>query len=139
MKVEAKINRKLDENYVQVEVCAKNTNPRYFKVPKEKADEFCKEYIKNDKKMNNTTNIMFVGSALLGSALGQLATYKVKSKAIKLSAGVLGALAGTIGSIYASIDILDKKGNEFLARFNAEQIFKEQQKTVADIINKKPR
>lgn len=137
MAVETKINRVIDKNYVQVEAGGKNIYPKYFKVPKEKADEFCVEYKKNDKKMNYITNGMFVASALIGSAIAQVLTSKMKNKTVQIALGISGAGIGAIGSIYASMKLLEKKGNEFLKKFDAEQVFQEQRKTVADIINKK--
>ena len=42
MKLQTSITRKIDDNYVQVEVQSKNQDIRYYKVPEAKADSFQK-------------------------------------------------------------------------------------------------
>lgn len=137
MAVEAKVNRVLENDYVQVEVKAKNVGPRYFKVHKDRADEFCASYKKNDKKMTFITNAFFIASAFLGSLIAQIFTRNLKNKALQMTIGIVGAAIGAVGSVFGSVGILEKNGKRLLEKFNAEQIFYEDKKTVADIISKK--
>ena len=51
MAVDINITKKLDNNFVQVEVESKNVPKRFFKVPESKVDEFCKSY--KEKRCSN--------------------------------------------------------------------------------------
>ena len=69
MSVSASITRKLDNNYVQVDITSKKMEPRYYKVPASKADEFCKDFKKTDKRMSRVSDYSFITSTLAGCVI----------------------------------------------------------------------
>ena len=92
MAVSANVTRKLDNNFVQVDVTSKKTEPRYYKVPAARADEFCKEFTKSDKKMSIISDVSFVAATLFGCAVLSIVTRKLGGAA-RILLGLLGGIS----------------------------------------------
>ena len=128
MALTAAVTRKLDNNFVQVEIKNNNENPRYYKVPEEKADSFSKEYVANSKKMYTLSSILNFTSVFGGVALALFITKKMASKGFRyVISGVTGAAAGLISTISGQKTSI-KNHTEFLKNYNAEEIHYEDKK-----------
>jgi hypothetical protein len=68
-----------------------------------------------------------MGGAVLGSSLAYLAT-KNFSKGVRIVSELIGAVLGAVGSIYGSADFLNKKSDNFLKKYNAQEIFYDDKK-----------
>ena len=128
MALTAAVTRKLDNNFVQVEIKNNNEKPRYYKVPEEKADSFSKEYVANSKKMYTLSSILSFTSVLGGVALALLITKNMANKLFRyVISGVTGAIAG-LASTASGLKTSIKNHTEFLKNYNAEEIHYEDKK-----------
>ena len=121
MAVSANVTRKLDNNYVQVDVTSKKTKPRYYKVPEAKADQFCKDFTKTDKRMSIISDTSFVVSTLIGCALISVIARKLNGIA-RVTLGILGGISLGFASEMFSANMMVKKYQELLKTHQAEEI-----------------
>ncbi len=134
MAVSANVTRKLDNNYVQVDVTSKKTDPRYYKVPESKADQFCKDFTKTDKRMSIISDTSFVVSTLIGCAILSLVTRKLSGIA-RIVLGILGGLSLGFASEMISANTMVKKYQQLLKTYQAEEIkFEDKQKQLNEIL-----
>ena len=133
MAVSANVTRKLDNNYVQVDVTSKKTEPRYYKVPESKADEFCKEFTKTDKKMSILSDTSFVISTLLGCAIISILARKLGGAA-RIALGILGGVGLGFTSEMISANTMVKKYEQLLKKHDAEEIKLEDKQKQLDAI-----
>ncbi len=134
MAVSANVTRKLDNNYVQVDVTSKKTNPRYYRVPESKADQFCKDFTKTDKRMSIISDTSFVVSTLIGCALISLITKKLSGIA-RVTLGILGGISLGFASEMFSANMMVKKYQELLKTHQAEEIkYEDKQKQLNEIL-----
>ena len=134
MAVSANVTRKLDNNYVQVDVTSKKTNPRYYRVPESKADKFCKDFTKTDKRMSIISDTSFVVSTLIGCALISLITKKLSGIA-RVTLGILGGISLGFASEMFSANMMVKKYQELLKTHQAEEIkYEDKQKQLNEIL-----
>jgi len=122
MAVTTAVTRKFDNNFVQVEVKAKKDEPRYYKVPADKADSFQKEYVANSKKMRRLSDAMFFLSFPVTIGLSYLCTKKIESKNLRMLIGVIAGIVGGVGTSYAGVNMTIKNHKEFLEKYNSEEI-----------------
>ena len=124
MAIETKITRKLDNNCVQVEVNGKNMPTRFFKVPEDKADEFCVSYRKNDHGNSLIANTALITSVLGGSFLGSILTGKVFKfeKISRLTGGTIMACLAGFSSVFLIRNIIGNRNQQVLAKYNAEKL-----------------
>lgn len=125
--IEMKVDRKLANNYVQVEATSKKTYTKYFKVPEQKADSFCADYKKHDKKMKRLSNISFIGATIAGCAIVSPLT-KNLSSATKLCIGIFAGMVAAVGSVFCTAKVMEKQQNKLLKEFGAEEIFYDENK-----------
>lgn len=124
MGVNTEITRRFDNNYVQVDITAKKSPTRYYKVPVQNADKFASEYKKQDKKITIATNTFFGIGVLAGTIIASTITKKLsKSKILQYLVGTLGGIGGAIGSVFLSGDYIEKKQNKLLKEYGAKEIF----------------
>lgn len=124
MAVTTKINRKLDNDCVQIEITSKKTWTRYFKVPESKADSFCASYKKNDKKIKRMSTAAFVLSPFIGTIIA-LPFTKNLGRGARTGIGIAAGIASAIGSVFAMAPVIEKNNNKLLKKFDAEEIFYE--------------
>lgn len=127
MAIDLKVNRKLDNNYVQVEATSKKTYTKFFKVPQDKVDAFCASYKKHDKNMKYLSNTTFVLSTILGCLLVSPFTKKIGSGA-RLAIGILAGMGAATASVFGTAKIMQNKQDKLLKNFNAQEIFYEDKK-----------
>ncbi len=134
MAVSANVTRKLDNNYVQVDVTSKKTNPRYYRVPESKADQFCKDFTKTDKRMSIVSDTSFVVSTLIGCGVLSLVTRKL-SGITRVVLGILGGISLGFASEMISANTMVKKYQQLLKTYQAEEIkLEEKQKQLDEIL-----
>lgn len=127
MAVRTQISRKLDENNVQVNVTSTKAATRYFKVPKDVADEFCSSYKKQDKKDNLISNITFGSSILLGCWLASGLASKLNT-AGRFAVGIIGGVLCALGSTILLNSKMAPKHEQFVKSFGAEEIYYDEKK-----------
>lgn len=122
MAITTSVTRKFDNNFVQVEVNSTNSNPRYYKVPAEKADSFQAEYIKSSKKMYNWSTILTICSVIGGTGLAIACTQRLSNKLAKFAiSAATGILAGVISTYEANKSSV-KSHKNMLEEYNAQEI-----------------
>ena len=122
MALTAAVTRKLDNNFVQVEVKNKVGGTRYYRVPEDKADSFSKEYVHNSKRMYRLSSVLTFTSILGALSLGLFFTRNAASKGLKYAvSGVMGLAAGAV-STASGQKTSTKNHTEFLKNYNAEEI-----------------
>lgn len=122
MALTAAVTRKLDNNFVQVEVKNKVGGTRYYKVPEDKADSFGREYVHNSKRMYRLSSILTFTSVLGAVAVALIAAKNMTSKVSKyLISGVAGLIAGTASTASGQKTSI-KNHTEFLKNYGAEEI-----------------
>ena len=122
MAVDMKVNRRLDNNYVQVEATSKKTYTKFFKVPQDRVDAFCANYKKHDKNMKILSNTSFVASTILGCLLVSPLTRKISSGA-RLAVGILAGMGAATASVFGTAKIMQSKQDSLLKKFKAQEIF----------------
>lgn len=123
MSLTTKVTRNLGNNYVQVDVQSSKAETRYFKVPKNKADIFCSQYIKRDKRDSLISNTAFIGSTLIGCLGAALLTQKLKSTSLRITTGILAGIGSAVGANIATTKIMSPKHQEFVKSFGAQEIY----------------
>ena len=122
MAVELNIDKKLDNNNVQVRIDSNKIQTRFFKVPAQRADEFCSRYKKFDREETIFSYIKVLVPTLACCATGSVLAKnlsKVWKNVVAIGAGILG------GSLAIPLNIKDiaKREKRLLNEFNAEQIY----------------
>ena len=134
MAVSTNVTRKLDNNYVQVDVTSKKAEPRYYKVPASKADEFCKNFQKTDKRMSRISDTSFVLSTIAGCTIIGLLSKKLGGAA-RMTLGIIGGIAAGFASVFACSNMMDKKYHNLLKTYQAEEItYDDKQKQLDEIL-----
>lgn len=133
MAVELSVTKNIDDKYVQVEAKRARAGASYYRVPKEKADEFCAYYKKFDKKNNRISDLSFFSSVIIGSLAANFLTRNWANipRTITTVSTALGF--GYISDIIAKKS-LSKQQQEILANFNAQEINLESAPKIADLI-----
>lgn len=122
MAVHPHVSRNIGTDYVQVDVTSNKAPTRYFKVPKQLGDEFCRSYKKRDKRDTRISNGVFFGSALVACiALAPLT--KNLNSAAKMAIGILGGITAAVGSTIATNKIMAPKHEQFVKSFKAEELY----------------
>ena len=121
MAVHPHVTRNLGSDYVQVDVTSNKAPTRYFKVPKQLGDEFCKSYKKRDKRDTWISNGIAFGSALAACIIA-LPLSKNLSSAAKMTIGIVSGIAAIIGSAIVTNNIMAPKHEQFIKSFKAEEI-----------------
>ena len=116
MAITTAVTRKLGNDYVQVEVKNSSEGTRYYKVPKESADSFQKEYVANSKKMYRLSTLLSVSARRMTN---QLLKYII--------CGFTGIAAG-LGASISSQNTAVKSHTQFLKDYDAKEIFYDRQK-----------
>ena len=129
MTINTSITRKLDNNYVQVEVSSPKASTTFFKVPNNKADEFCREYKKMEKKNSKTYNIAFFSSIAIACILMSMLTKRFESKTPKLLLNIVGGLFAGYTADSAVRTYLIPKQDELIKSFGAKEIFYDDKKS----------
>lgn len=127
MAVHPHVTRNIGSDYVQVDVTSNKAPTRYFKVPKELGDEFCKSYKKRDKRDTWISNGVFFGSALFACIALAPLTKNLNSVA-KMAIGIIGGITAAVGSTIATNKIMVPKHEQFIKSFKAEEIDYEDKK-----------
>ena len=122
MPITTAVTRKMDNNYVQVEVSGKKTDTRYYRVPENMADSFQKEYIANGKKAAWLSN----GLMILGIAVMTVASYfltkKSNDSSLKTLVGLIAGVAGGFTGTFAAAKAEMKSHERLLYKYNASEI-----------------
>ena len=130
MAITTSITRNLDNNYVQVEVNSPRATTTFYKVPKDKADEFCTQYKKLEKKNTKTYNIAFFSSIGAVCLLMSMLTKRFESKTPKLLLNIAGGLFAGYTTDSAVRAYLIPKQDKFIKSFGAEEIFYDNKKPI---------
>ncbi len=123
MGIDTKITRQLDNNYVQVDVTSKKTEPRYFKVPAQKADSFAKNYKKTDKRISYLTNTAFVVSTFAGCIGANMLTKNMANKTLKFVLCTAAGIGGAIASIFATSSYIESQQDKLMKTHQAKEIY----------------
>lgn len=118
MAVDINITKKLDNNFVQVEVESKNVPKRFFKVPESKVDEFCKSYKEYNKKQSFLSSLRVATPAVLACAITNQLTQKLGTMTRWASSIGVGILT-LIGSTYLNTKHVINKEDELLQKYEA--------------------
>lgn len=129
MAITTSITRNLDNNYVQVEVNSPRATTTFYKVPKNKADEFCTQYKKLEKKNTKTYNIAFFSSIGAVCLLMSILTKRFESTMPKLLLSIVGGIFAGYTADSAVRTYLLPKQEKFLKSFDAKEIFYEDKKS----------
>ena len=128
MAITTAVTRKLGNDYVQVEVKNSSEGTRYYKVPKESADSFQKEYVANSKKMYRLSTLLSVSAALGAGAAALLIARRMTNQLLKyIICGFTGIAAG-LGASISSQNTAVKSHTQFLKDYDAKEIFYDRQK-----------
>lgn len=120
MAVDVNITKKLDNNYVQVEVESKHVPKRYFKVPETKADEFCKSYNEFNKKQSFLSSLRVATPAVLTCAITNQFAQKLGSMTRWVASIGVGILT-LMGTTYLNTNHVIKKEDELLKKYDATE------------------
>lgn len=123
MAIQAVVSKNIDQNYVQIDVKDKVVPTRHFKVPNLKADEFCSNYKKLDKKNNIISTLSLMGGAMLGGIALYPLWSKLNGKFARILCGTVGSLTGAGIAIYCNVKHAVKKENELIQKHGATEIF----------------
>ena len=99
---------------MQVEVKSNKAPTRYFKVDETKADEFCANYKKRDKKDTRTSNLILIGSVLAGTLVSAPLTNKINSFMLRMFVGAIPCVGLAILANALSIPKLAAKHEQFV-------------------------
>ncbi len=122
MAITTAVTRKFDNNYVQVEIESNRQEPRYYKVPENKADSFQKEYKKNSKKMPWIDTGLTLGAIIVMIVPTFFATKKIESKTARMFLGTLAGLVGGFGAMHLGTKIEENSHSKLLQKYGAEEI-----------------
>ena len=136
MAVQAVVSKKIDDNNVVVDIKSKRAPLIQYKVPEQKADEFCKKYVEKEKKNRLISNSTFIGAVLGACLLMNPLLKKIENGAGRMTLAVVAGILTAVGSNYAIGSILAPKQAKFLNSYNAELYERKPKNTVADIISK---
>ena len=106
-----------------------------YKVPAQKADEFCRHYPIQEKKENRVSTISFVGAILAACLVMNPLTKKIESGAGKMTLGVVAGILAAVGSNFLAVSAMAPKRQKFLNAYGATP-YEKQTNTIADIISK---
>lgn len=121
MSIKTAVTRKLDNNYVQVEIKSGNEN-RYYKVPEDKADTFQRQYVANSKKIYWLSSLLTFCAGFGAAGLGFIFTKHMDSKIAKYGiSGGAGLLSGAIATVAYNNKAV-KEHKNFLKEFSATEI-----------------
>ncbi len=132
--IETKIGKPLENGYVQVDVGGKKIYPRAYKVPKDKADVFCKSYTKQVKNMDLWSNIIFALSIVGAFALVAPLTKKINTIA-RIAIGIAAGVGSTVACTFGMAKVMQKKHDELLKKYNSKEIIEEKQ-SMQDILKR---
>ncbi|GEM_PF-1722043 len=122
MAITSAVTRNLDNNCVQVEIKSPNQGTRYYKVPKDKADSFQKEYVQNSKKMYRLSSILNFSAVLAAVAITLGITRNVANKVVKYGTSIIAGLGASVLATTSSEKTAVKNHKNFLQSYNAEEI-----------------
>ena len=133
MAPEINIVKKLNDNFVQIDVETKKLPKRSFKVPETKADEFCKAYKQYHTDQSIWSPIRIITPLLVAtSAVNYLA--RNLSKFSQWGLAVSAGIATAAGAIKLNTNKIIKAEDSLLQKHNAEEIIEQPQKL--NFINK---
>lgn len=123
MSVDAKISRAIDNNSVQVDISSKNSRTRFYQVPKNNADNFIKQYKKQDKKASLITNTAFGAAILVGVFGANALTKKMNNKLLKFVLNTAAGVGCAIAAIFGSGKYIQNQQNKIIEQNRAKEIF----------------
>ena len=121
---------------VLVDIKSKRAPLVQYKVPEQRADEFCKKYVEKEKKDSLISNTTFVGAVLGACLLMNPLLKKIENGAGRMTLAIVAGILTAVGSNYAIGSALAPKHAKFLNSYNAELYESKPKNTVADIISK---
>ena len=121
MGLSVEIGKKLDNNCVEVTVNSPKCPTRFFKVPENKADEFCKQYKNNDSNSGFITAGVITGTAIASCSIANILA-KNLSKIYRNGIGVLVGIASVLAATVATAPLAVKREEQVLKQFNAIEI-----------------
>ncbi|MBQ8459437.1 hypothetical protein IJ541_04970 [bacterium] len=113
------ISTRIDDNRVRLDFRNSPGKPHYtpsYEIDKSKADEFIKEYNKQEKKLQNITTY----SIGIAGLIGFLATFKKHS----FKHSFIGTLAGLIAGFGIGAGISAHKKNELMDKYDVKEYSK---------------
>lgn len=123
MSLDAKITKQLDSNYVQVDITSKKEPLKYYKVPKQSADSFVKNYKKQSKQNTYILNGGFALSIFGGVLLAGMFCKNIKSKVTQYLIKTLGGVTASTAVLFGSQIYIDKKEQQLIKDFKAQEIY----------------
>ncbi len=123
MSVDAKISRAIDNNSVQIDISSKNSRTRFYQVPKNNADNFIKQYKKQDKKASLITNTAFGAAILVGVFGANALTKKMNNKLLKFVLNTAAGVGCAIAAIFGSGKYIQNQQNKIIEQNRAKEIF----------------
>lgn len=122
MALTSSITGRYDNNDVRVEINSKRQEPRYYRVPENKADAFQREYKKNSARMPWINTGLTLGAIAATIIPMSFLTNKIDSRSIRMLLGVLAGLVGGVGSMYLGAEIEANSHKKLLSKYNAQEI-----------------
>lgn len=124
MAVDIKVSRDLGNNFVQIDISSKNSEPAYYALPKDKVKSFVSNYKKDKKNNAILTNTVFIGSLLLGAlTMSKLVKNMKSSPFVKGLINICGTVSFSMFSTYLCDNYIQTKRNELMKNHQAKQIF----------------
>lgn len=125
--IETEVTRKLDNNYVQLDVSGKRMPNRYFKVPQDKVDTFSYEFKKNTNK-NNIDSTLILGGGIFGACTISALLAGKMGKAAKMTIGIVSGILGGILSIWGTTELITKREQKLLKKYDVKELFYDNKK-----------
>lgn len=122
MSADVKITKQLDNNHVQIDITGKNVQPRYYKVPNNKADYFVKTYEKQSKNISTLSFIALITASLAGVLAVRPFTKKLDSLPkflLNTTGGIAGAVLGSLGVA----QYMENSQDKLMETSNAQEIY----------------
>ena len=124
MKLESKTVKNYGNGYVQVEIGSNSLNPKYYKVPETKVDEFTKEYENNRKKTEFINGSIFIGFVAGAVCISSALSKNITKKAMKVLINIASGVAGGIGSMILTDKIEESSHTKLMQKYDAEAVKK---------------
>ena len=121
MAIKLNVTQKLDNNHVQIEVEHPKVPTRYFKVPENKADEFCKAYKQFNTDQSVWSAIRVATPSILLCGIANYLT-KNKSKTTQWITGIATGLVSVYTALNLNTKLLINKEDSLLKKHNAEEL-----------------
>lgn len=122
MALQTSVVSRYDNNYVKLEVSSNGKNPRFYKVPEQKVDNFQKEYKKNSSRYPWISSGLIVAGALITLLPTRYFTKEMKKTGVKNFINFLSGVVGGMGGAYLSAVLDSKSHQKLLEKYGSSSV-----------------